>query len=621
MGAVVSSHRCLAIVALVLLSPPSLMAQGLDYIKNHYTKREYRVPMRDGVNLFTAVYTPNDTSQKYPLLMIRTQSGIRPYGPDQYPNELGPSPLFGKEGYLFVYQDIRGRWASEGTFVNMRPHIPSKSPNDVDESTDTYDTIDWLLKNIKGHNGKVGHYGTSYRGFLVAAGMIDPHPALKAVSPQAPIVDWFAGDDWHHNGAFFLTHAFFYAPRHARSPHPHKEPHFSNFTFPTPDGYDFFLRLGPLANIDAKYFKGQNHFWTELMTHSTYDDYWQARNLRPHLKKIRPALLTVGGWFDAENLFGVLEAHRCFETDKANEVFVMGPWIHGGWNSGAGSNLGPVQFGANTAEFYREKVELPFFNFHLKGKEPLKLPKVLAFETGTNRWREFPTWPPRGMKSLDLYLHAGGRLAQVPPGQAEGFDEYISDPAKPVPYIDRIGTLMIPEFMSADQRFAARRPDVLVYESEPLSRPITLAGPISAELHVSTTGTDADWIVKLIDVYPDDYPDPKTNPASVRMGGYQQLVRGEVMRGRFRTSLEKPAPFTPGEPAVVKFTLPDVYHTFHPGHRMMVQVQSSWFPLVDRNPQTFVDIYRAKESEFKKATQRVYRSKDRPSRLNAAVLP
>lgn len=578
--------------------------------------------MRDGVRLFTAVYSPKDTSQKYPILMIRTQSGIRPYGADQFPADLGPSPLFGKEGYIFVYQDIRGRWMSEGTFDNMRPHNPRKGAKEVDESSDTFDTIDWLLKKIPNHNGKVGHYGTSYRGWLVAAGMIDAHSALKAASPQAPIIDWFAGDDWHHNGAFFLSHAFFYAPRHG-TPRagPHKEPHFSNFTFPTPDGYDFFLRLGPISNVDAKYFKGQNKFWNELMAHPTYDDFWKARNLRPHLKNIKPAVLTVGGWFDAENLFGVLEAHRCFEEDGANNRLVMGPWIHGGWNNGTGASLGPVSFGTNTAEFYREKVELPFFNFHLKGKGELKLPKVTTFETGTNRWREYASWPPKGTKPLAFFLHPNGRLANDAPGQVEAFDEFVSDPMKPVPYFDKLGTLMLPEYMSSDQRFAARRPDVLVYESEALAKPVTVTGPMTVELHVSTTGTDSDWIVKLIDVYPNDHPDPKPNPEGVKMGGYQQFVRGEVMRGRFRKSLEKPEPFEPGQPTLVEFKLPDVCHTFQPGHKIMVQVQCSWFPLIDRNPQTFVDIGRAKDADFRKATQRVYRSKTIASRLVVPTLP
>jgi putative CocE/NonD family hydrolase len=607
----------------VLALTPGLRAQGVEYVKEHYTKAEYQVPMRDGVRLFTAVYTPKDTSRDYPILLARTQSGIRPYGDDQYPRDLGPSPLLGKEGYIFVYQDIRGRWMSEGMFVNRRPHNPAKGPTDVDESSDAYDTIDWLIKNVKGHNGKVGYQGMSYRGFLVAAGAIDARPALKAVSLQAPVIDSFLGDDWYYNGALFLNHAVFYAPRLGTSrPEPIREPNYSPFDFGTPDGYDFFLRLGPRSNIDAMYFHGKNQFWNELMAHPTYDEFWQARNLRPHLKNLKPALLTVGGWFDAENLFGTLEAHRCCQADRANNVLVMGPWIHGGWNSGSGAALGPVSFGSNTAECFREAVELPFFNVHLEGKGDLKSPKALTFETGTNRWRGHPSRPPPGTRPLELYFEAGSRLATGPPRRpGDVFDEYVSDPAKPVPYSETISTVMVPEYMCADQRFAGRRADVLVYEGDIVSRPVTLAGPIEVEFHVSTTGTDADCVVKLIDVYPADHPDPSPNPSGTRLGGYQQLVRGDVLRGRFRNSFGKPEPFEPGRPTVVRFRLPDVSHTFREGHKIMVQVQSSWFPLVERNPQSFVNIAEAKESDFQKATQRVYRSKDRSSRLVVQVLP
>lgn len=614
----------------LLSSPRPGTAQGLEFVKAHYTKYEYKVPMRDGVRLFTAVYAPKDTSRTYPILMIRTQSGVRPYGADLYPNDLGPSPLFGKQGYIFVYQDIRGRWMSQGTFVNMRPHNPAKNgPQDIDESSDTYDTIDWLVKHVPNHNGKVGLYGTSYRGFLAAAGMIDAHPALKAVSPQAPIMDWFMGDDWRHNGALFLAHAFFYMPLQGRDrPEPFKKLPYSPFDFGTSDAYDFYLRLGPLANADARYFRGEVPYWNELMKHGTYDEFWKARDLRPHLRNIKPAVLTVGGWFDAENLFGTLEAFRRLEATSPNtaNLLVMGPWVHGGWNSGQGdgSSLGPVSFNVATADFYREKIELPFFEFHLKGQGTFKPPKAWVFETGTNQWRTHATWPPRNTRPLALYFNARGRLAHEPPGNAAteaDFDEYVSDPARPVPYTDAVGIRMLPEYMVTDQRFAARRPDVLVYQTDALPKDVTLAGPIVAHLHVSTTGTDADWIVKLIDVYPDDHPDPSPNPSQVRLGGFQQLVRGEVMRGKFRAGFEKPVPFAPGKPATVKFSLPDVFHTFRSGHRIMVQVQSSWFPLVDRNPQTFVDIASAKESDFKKAMQRVYRSKERPSRLQAETLP
>lgn len=605
------------------LAPAYISAQGLDYIKANYTKSEHMVPMRDGVRLYTAVYSPKDKSEKYPILLTRTQSGVEPYGADQYHKTLGPSAHFGKEGYIFVFQDIRGRWASEGTYVRQRPHNPNKGPKDIDESTDTYDSIDWLIKNVANHNGKVGHWGMSYRGWLVAAGMLSGHPALVAASPQAPVIDTFAGDDWRHNGATFLAHAYFYAHRVGVSPtKPTKEPFYLTPQFDTSDGYDFFLRAGSLADIDAKYFKGKNTLINDLLQHPTYDETWKARNLRPHLMNIKPALLTVGGWFDAENLFGVLEAHRCFEEDKAKNTLVMGPWIHGGWNFASGASLGPVTFGSNTAEYYRDKIELPFFNYHLKGKGEWKPPKAFAFQTGANRWQELASWPPTGTKSLPINLEQDGKLSIGAPNLVKaGFDEYLSDPARPVPYTDKLETRMMPEFMSADQRFASRRPDILVYEGEALKKGITLAGSIDVELYVSTTGTDSDWIVKLIDVYPSDYPDPMPNPAGVKMGGYQQLVRAEVMRGRFRNSLEKPEPMEAGKPTLIKFKLLDVFHTFRPGHKMMVQVHSTWFPMVERNPQTFVDIGRAKPGDYRKATQRVYHSKEMPSRLVAHVLP
>jgi hypothetical protein len=407
-------------------------------------------------------------------------------------------------------------------------------------------------------------------------------------------------------------------------PEPTKKP-LQPFDHGTPDGYDFFLRMGPLANADPRYFKGEVAFWNEVMHHGTYDDFWQGRNLRPHLQHIKPAVLTVGGWFDAENLFGALETYRRVKatSPETPNTLVMGPWQHGGWSGAAGDKLGHVVFNDKTSLYFREKIELPFFEYHLKGKGSFAAPAAWVFETGTNHWRTYDAWPPKQAKPRSLYLRAGSHLAFDPPGDDghETFDEYVSDPAKPVPHDDKIAIGMAPEYMVADQRFAARRPDVLVYETGVLDEDVTIAGPIKAELHVSTTGTDADWIAKLIDVYPNDYPDPNPNPTGVRMGGYQQLVRGDVMRGKFRHSYEKPEPFTPGKPARVHFTLQDSYHTFRAGHRIMVQVQSSWFPLMDRNPQTFVDIYSAKESDFRKATQRVYRSRERPSHLKVVVLP
>jgi putative CocE/NonD family hydrolase len=609
-----------------LLLPGRAVAQGLEKVKADYTKYEYRIPMRDGKKLFTAVYIPK-AEGKYPLLLTRTPYNVKPYGVDQYRSDLGPSALFGKAGYIFAYQDVRGRWMSEGEFVNMRPHNPAKKgPQDIDESTDTYDTIDWLLKHVPNHNGKVGQWGISYPGFYTAAGMIDAHPALKAVSPQAPVTDWFVGDDFHHNGALFLPHLYNFLGRFDR-PRPEPTKKFTaTFDHGTPDGYDYFLHLGSLADAGSRQFKGEVAFWNDVMKHGTYDEFWQSRNIRQHLKNIKPAVLTVGGWFDAENLFGALETYKHVKANKpgSTNLLVMGPWSHGAWSRIDGSSFGSVQFNAKTAVFYREQIELPFFEFYLKGQGVLKHPEAWVFETGTNVWRKYDTWPPKTAQSQSFYFHSRGRLSHDSPSEDDpgnGHDEYASDPAKPVPFIDRIDIGMVAEYMVADQRFAGRRPDVLVYQTGILENDVTLAGPITADLHVSTTGTDADWIVKVIDVYPEDHPDLEPNPIGVRLGGYQQLVRGDVMRGKFRNSYEKPEPFTPGKPATVKFTLPDVCHTFRTGHRIMIQVQSSWFPLVDRNPQTFTDIYTAKESDFRKATQRVYRSKEMASRMIVNVMP
>ena len=600
-------------------------AQGLDVVKAAYTKYEYRIPMRDGKRLFTAVYVPKDQAKTYPILLNRTPYSCKPYGVDQYRENLGPSALFSKAGYIFVYQDVRGRWASEGEFVDMRPQLSANhGPQEIDESTDTWDTIDWLVKNVRNHNGKVGMAGISYPGFYTSAGMIDAHPALVACSPQAPIVDWFIGDDWHHNGALQLPHAFnFMAKNGHKRPEPSKKID-HKFDHETPDAYDFFLRLGPLPNADAQYYKGDVPFWNEVMKHGNYDDFWKARNLRPHLKQIRPAVMTVGGWFDAENLFGALETYKQVETSSPNttNVLVMGPWVHGGWSGGDGETLGHVSFNAKTAVFYREQIEFPFFEFHLKGEGKAVHPEAWVFETGTNAWRQYDSWPPKNFATRSFYLASGGRLSTEPPKQTDAesnYDEYPSDPAKPVPYLDKVTINMAPEYMTADQRHASRRPDVLVYQTDILETDTALSGPIEVELHVSTSGTDSDWIVKLIDVYPNDYPDPKENPTGVKMGGYQQLVRGDVFRGKFRKSFEKPEPFVPNQPDKVKFTIPDICHVFRPGHRMMVQIQSTWFPLIDRNPQTFVDIYTAKPSDFQKATQRVFRTTTMPSRITVKV--
>jgi putative CocE/NonD family hydrolase len=607
--------------------PRVIAAQGLEHVKANYTKYEYNITMRDGKRLFTAVYVPKDDSQTYPILLKRTPYSVKPYGADQYPENLGPSLLFGKEGYIFVYQDVRGRWMSEGDFVHMRPHRTTKNGKlDIDESTDTWDTVEWLVKNVRGNNGRVGIAGISYPGFYTAAGIIDSHPAIKAASPQAPVNDWFVGDDWHHNGAFFLAHMFSWMSRNGRDrPEPTKKFSFT-FDYETPDGFEFFQRIKTLQEIDTKYLKGKVQFWKETIRHGTYDDFWKSRNIRPHLKNIKPAVMTVGGWFDAENLFGALETYKSIERNNPQtfNMLVMGPWRHGGWARGDGASFGDIPFNSKTSEFYREKIEFPFFQLHLKGKGETKHPEAWVFETGTNQWRKYDSWPPRKAQPRSLYFHAGQRLSLDAPtsqNRQNVFDEYLSDPNKPVGYINKISTGMTAEYMIADQRFAARRSDVLVYQTGVLTKDVTIAGPIEVDLFVSTSGTDSDWVVKLIDVYPDDYPDAKKNSKEVRMGGYQQLVRGDVMRGKFRNSLERPEPFEPNQPTRVRFTMPDTYHSFRSGHRIMVQVQSSWFPLVDRNPQKFTDIYHAKQSDFQKATQRVFHSAEMASKLKVLVLP
>jgi putative CocE/NonD family hydrolase len=598
-------------LALFLLAS-ACFGQGLEYIKAHYTKYEYMIPMRDGKKLFTSVYVPKDASEKYPIMFDRTPYSVAPYGIDNFKTSLGPSEKFARDGFIFVYQDVRGCYMSEGEFVNMRPQIDVKrGPQDVDESSDTYDTIDWLIKNVPNHNGKVGMWGISYPGFYTSAGIIDAHPALKAASPQAPIADWFIGDDFHHNGALYLPAAYRFLSAFG---HPRPVPTLPQTRAADPtatlDAYSFFLSLGPLANANEKYFKNDVPFWTEMMQHDAYDDYWQARNLRPHLKNIKPAVMTVGGWFDAEDLFGTLNTYKEIEKNSpgADNILVMGPWCHGCWARTDGDALGNVRFGAKTSQFYRDEIEFPFFAHWLKGKGDPKLPEAFVFETGTNQWRREDAWPPKDAHPQALYLRADGKLSFDPPSEAAAaFDEYISDPSKPVPYINGQASGMTREHMVEDQRFASTRTDVLTYQSDELTHDVTLSGPLTASLYISTTGTDSDWVVKLIDVYAEDYPNPDPNPAGVRMGGYQQLIRGDVMRGKFRNSYTKPEPFVPGQMEKVEWAMPDINHCFRTGHRIMVQVQSSWFPLVDRNPQQFEDIYSAKAADFVKATERVYR--------------
>ena len=622
------------VVVLVSMSCVFVSAQtaprGVDVVRARYTKYEYQVPMRDGIRLFTSIYVPKDASQRYPFLITRTPYSVAPYGVDNYRSSVGPSPSFEKEGFIFVYQDARGRYMSEGEFLQVRPYTPNKrSPKDIDESTDTYDTIEWLLKNVPNNNGKAGMIGISQPGFHVAASIIDSHPALKAASPQAPTADYYMGDDVYHNGAFMLSANFdFYSSFVPRNGGPEPRRQRLPFDPGTPDGYDFFLNIGPLATVNARLLGGEAKYWQEIIDHTTYDEYWKRRSLWRFMNNVRCAVLNVGGWFDAEDPVGPFHIYNAVERNNPGIVnqLVMGPWSHGGWARGDGDKLGNLNFGVKSGEFFREQIQFPFFMHYLKD-QPADLPEAFMFLTGINDWRRKSDWPPKDLKPLTLFFRAGNRLGIESPsetGQA-AFDEYLSDPNRPVPFLGYIVGGMTSDYATEDQRFASQRSDVLVYETSPLAEDLMIAGPIKVRLNVSTSGTDSDFVVKLVDVYPGTYPQPelaegqRTLPNMVRMGGYQQLVRGEPFRGKYRISLEKPEPFVPNKPTAITFDLPDVYHGFRRGHRIMVQIQSSWFPLVDRNPQKFMEIPRAEAADFQKATQRVYRTGDLNSSITVLV--
>jgi len=606
----------------VSLSARAFEESPATYMREHYTKLERMIPMRDGVRLFTSIYVPKDTSRSYPFLMNRTPYSSRPYGLERFRSTVAPLKFL-KEGFIFVVQDVRGAYMSEGEFVNMRPHIAEKTAGDVDESTDCYDTVEWLLENIPNHNGRVGIWGISYPGFYTSASIIDTHPAIKAASPQAPIADWF-WDDMHHHGAFTLTMSFNFFAAFGR---PRPEPTTSRgqrFRFGTPDGYQFFLELGPLKNVQERHFHGEIPFWNQTAAHPNYDEFWQARNILPHLKQISCAVMVVGGLFDAEDLYGAWQTYRSIEKQNPDieNNLVMGPWRHGGWMRTDGSFLGDWHFGSGTSEWYRTEVFFPFFKHFLKDGPDPDLPEALVFETGANQWREFDTWPPREVTETSLYMHKQGGLSfEQPSGPGEAWDEFVSDPRKPVPYTKVITTGWEATYMAEDQRFAASRPDVLVYRSEILDEDVTLVGPLEADLWVSTSGSSADWVVKLIDVLPNDTRSKEFGGRRHILGGAQLMVRSEIFRGRFRESYKHPKPFTPGEITRVRFQLQDVLHTFRAGHRIMIQIQSSFFPLFDRNPQKYVDnIFEADEEDFIKAMHRVYRSGDHPSRIRVTVL-
>ncbi|MFM7459869.1 MAG: CocE/NonD family hydrolase [Burkholderiales bacterium] len=604
-------------------------------IRESYTKYEYRIPMRDGKRLFTSVYVPKDQSKTYPFLIQRTPYSAAPYGVDEYPRRLGPAPELLKLGYIFVTQDVRGRYMSEGRFIEMTPHQVVKGPKDVDESTDMYDTAEWLLKNVPYNNGRIGLWGNSYPGFFVSSSIIDSHPAVKAASPQAPVTDLYMGDDSYHNGAFMLASNFGFYTGFKQQDTPTLPPKNQiRFDFGSQDAYEFYLKAGTLADIIKLTSADKNSLFASQAVNDTYSDYWQSRDISRHLKNIKTAVLTVGGWYDLEDPVGPLKVYK--EIGKNNKgIFnslVMGPWSHGGWLRYDGAKLGHVDFGFKTADWYRKNILVPFFEKYLKDKDGVKVAEANVFETGTNVWRQYPQWPPAAAQPKSLYLKAGGRLGWMQ-DSTKGFDEYISDPAKPVPYTSAV-TINVPqEYVVGDQRFAASRTDVLVYQSDVLEEDVTIAGPVRPKLFASTSGTDSDFVVKLIDVYPAELNMANVNPASqtsaaprdvpvpsVQMAGFQQLIRGEPFRAKFRKSFVTPSPMVPNQVDKIEFDLPDILHTFRRGHRIMVQIQSSWFPLVDRNPQTFLSIPSAKASDYVKATQRVFRGGAESSALGVWVM-
>jgi len=624
-------RRLSASLFFVLLIPLLLPAQQSFDVKAHYTKHEVMIPMRDGVRLFTAIYVPNDRSTPHPILLKRTPYSCEPYGEDAYPEFVGTQRArYFKNGYIMVFQDVRGKFMSEGTWVDMRPYEPrKKSKKDIDETTDTYDTVDWLVKNVEGNNGNVGISGISYPGFFTWMGTIDAHPAVKATSPQAPVSKWMAGDDFYHNGAFLLPHAFDFAGWFGW---PRPKPTTQGGTFPrhdTPDEYQYFLDLGPLSNANKLFFHDSVAFWNDLLANDHWNEHWARRDVIQYLKNIRPATLVVGGWFDTENLYGALHSYAGNEKNSpgAKNMLVMGPWYHGQWENENGDSLGAIHWGASTSVWYTEHVEGPFFDFYLKGVGAPPSGEAYVFDTGRKEWKTYSSWPPPKTEPETVWLTDGFHVAfNANTLSRGGFDEYVNDPAKPVPYTGQITHWYQPAFLLEDQRFASRRPDVLTYTSDVLQSDITLAGPIEVDLWVSTSGTDADWVVKVIDVFPGTdgvqlSPFSYSTDFSPRLGGYQMLVRADVIRGKFRDGLDQPVAFEPGTPTRVRFTLNDAYHTLRKGHKLMIQVQSSWFPMIDRNPGTFMHIPDATASDFVKTTQRVFRSPDHPSTLTLTVLP
>jgi putative CocE/NonD family hydrolase len=610
---------------------PSL-SQSIDsaWICNNYTKQEVQIAARDGKKLFTCVYAPKNNSEKHPILMMRTPYSSAPYGKTIFSKRLYTTywKEYLKENYIIVIQDVRGRYMSEGEFVDVRPFIENKkSKNEVDEASDTYDAVEWLIKNIPNNNGNVGVFGISYPGFYSTMAALSNHPAIKAVSPQAPVTDWFMGDDFHHKGAFALMDGFnFYSTFGLPRPKPTAESE-KSYSFPEKDNYNFYLKQGALKNF-KKLFSDTVKFWDDLMNHPNYDEWWKARDARRACKNIKPAMLVVGGTFDAEDCYGAWNLYKAIEKQnpQTNNKLVMGPWFHGGWSRGFGANLGNVRFGSKTSEFYQQNIEVPYFNYYLKNKgDANAIAEANIFFTGENNWKTFDAWPPKKVDATPIYLTQHQKLLFQKPVSGNSYSKYISNPNKPVPYTEDVHLQRTREYMSDDQRFAARRNDVLVFETEILQNDITLAGPVIADLKVSLSTTDADFVVKIIDVFPDDFKYDSTYCCKgvkneTEMSGYQMLVRGEIMRGRYRNSFEKPEAFKPNTIETVKFELPDVAHTFKKGHKLMIQIQSSWFPIFDRNPQQFVDIYKCNDSDFIESEIKIFHQSDNSSSIILPIL-
>lgn len=588
----------------------SLSVFSQDEIKNNYDKKEIYITMRDGAKLFTAIYTPKDISKnnKYPILMQRTCYSIAPYGTENFKKTLGPNTFLSKDKYIFVYQDVRGRYMSEGVFTNMTPQVEHKTKKDIDESTDTYDTVDWLVKNIAFNNGKVGQYGTSYPGFYSAVGALANHPALVASSPQAPISDFFF-DDFHHNGAFVMGYFKTFPVFGVQKTKAEDKAWYADQSIKSTskDGSVFYNQLGTLKEGVDKYYKN-NFFMQEIVNHPNYDEFWKSRNLLPHLKNIKHAVMTVGGWFDAEDLAGPLNIYKAIEKNnpKAKNTLVMGPFSHGGWSRESGKHFhNDIYFGDSIATFYQKNMEFKFFNHYLKenSKNAVALPEAYMFDTGKKEWKEFSYWPPKNSSKLNFYLNTDGKITNEK-ATSTGYSEYYSDPNKPVPssinYSDMNG-FTPRNYMSEDQRFALNRPDVVTFTTDYLTEDLTLAGEILAKLKIMSTASDADFIVKLIDIYPLDEPQNADKP-NVLYANYHQMVRSEIMPARFRNSFETPVALTPNTATEVNFRLQDVLHTFKKGHKIQIQIQSTCYPLFAVNSQKYLDNqYLANKEDYTKA--------------------